>query len=67
MDWFEIKSRGNYLFIAARNDNNNPSDGYIYRIKLNTSPLQVEIFNFDKGINGFDIDNNGNTCFMVNL
>ena len=63
MDWFEIKSRGNYLFIAARNDNNNPSDGYIYRINLNTSPLQVEIFNFDKGINGFDIDNNGNTLF----
>lgn len=63
MEWFEVKSQEDYLYIAARNDSENPTDGYIYRMNLDTSPIQVEIFNFNGGLNGFDISHSGNILY----
>ncbi len=63
MNWFEIKSHENYLFIGAKNDMDQPTDGYIYRVNLDATPLAVEPFNFPGGINGFDIDSSGTILY----
>lgn len=64
LEWFEVKSSQDFLYIAARNNADYPTDGYLYKINLLTSPKQIEIFHFDSGINGIDVDSTGEFLYF---
>ena len=62
LQWFEVKSYQNNLYIAARNDDDHPTDGYLYPIDLETKQIGTPI-HFEGGLNGFDIDSTGNILY----
>jgi len=67
-DWFKVESRSDFLYIGARDTNEPPTSGKIYKIDLTSTPLgvtEITLANSQSlgGLGGFTLDPDGNTLY----